>query len=213
MLILSSCLLSSLLSIFSCLVSSLPFHLLLSSCLVPSSLSSSLVFLSLLSHVSSHVLLLLLSFLVSPLSIFSFLPFHLLVLSRLSFYVSLSLSVSLCLSVSVCLSLCLSVCVEWCVWCPHVYVQKRLRVYVQNASVCRFKTEVFETDTRVRGEGKEGERRRVKVSSANHEKAHVELSRALEVHRKKPLVLTHSRFENRSRTTRSRVLQSFALPD
>ena len=35
-----------------------------------------------------------------------------------------------------------------------------------------------------------------------------------EVHRKKPLDLTHSRFEkNRSRTTRFRVLQSFAFKD
>ena len=34
-----------------------------------------------------------------------------------------------------------------------------------------------------------------------------------EPHRKKPLDLTHSRFENRSKITCSRVLQSFALPD
>ena len=34
-----------------------------------------------------------------------------------------------------------------------------------------------------------------------------------EVHRKKPLDLTHFQFENRSTTTFSRVLQSFALPD
>ena len=33
------------------------------------------------------------------------------------------------------------------------------------------------------------------------------------IHRKKPLVLTHFQFENRSRTTRSRVLQSFASPN
>ena len=38
-------------------------------------------------------------------------------------------------------------------------------------------------------------------------------SSASEVHLKKPLDLTHSRFENKSRTTRSRFLQSFALPD
>ena len=43
--------------------------------------------------------------------------------------------------------------------------------------------------------------------------AHVGLSRAPEVHRKKPLDRTHFQFENRSRTTHSRALQSFALPD
>ena len=48
-----------------------------------------------------------------------------------------------------------------------------------------------------RGKGGRGEGR-VTVSSANHETAHVELSRALErFTEKKPLVLTHSRFENR----------------
>ena len=66
------------------------------------------------------------------------------------------------------------------------------------------------------GEGgeKEGEGREVTVSSANHETAHIELSRALErFTERNPWFNTHSRFENRSRTTRSRVLQSFALPD
>ena len=51
------------------------------------------------------------------------------------------------------------------------------------------------------------------VSSAYQKFAHVGLSRAPEVHHKKPLDLTHLRFENRSRTTRSRFLQSFALHD
>ena len=62
--------------------------------------------------------------------------------------------------------------------------------------------------------GKEGEWRGITVSSANHVTAPRRIITCFrEVHREKPLVLTHSRFENRSRTTRSRVLQSFALPD
>ena len=73
------------------------------------------------------------------------------------------------------------VCAEtpvWCVWCPRVYVQKRLRVYVQNVPVCtgttpacgntcgrgagthgdvlNLHTEVFWTDTW--GRGRRGER-------------------------------------------------------
>ena len=45
-------------------------------------------------------------------------------------------------------------------------------------------------------------------------RAQVELSRASErFTERKPLVLTHSRFENKSTTTRSRVLQSVAIPD
>ena len=82
-----------------------------------------------------------------------------------------------------------------------------------HGDVSKLHTEVFGTDTQERGGGKEGEGRGVTVSSANHETAHVELSHASEVHHKKPLALTHLRFENRWRTTRSGVLQSFALPD
>ena len=139
----------------SCLFSCLVFIWSLLSSLIFSSSSSGLFF-----HLSSSLLLLwsLLSSLIFSSSslvssrLFSFiflsLLFSFLVLSRLSFSVSLclslSFSVSLCLSlslsVSLCLSLCLSVCVVWCVWCPRVYVQKHLRVYVRNASVCRFKT-------------------------------------------------------------------------
>ena len=43
--------------------------------------------------------------------------------------------------------------------------------------------------------------------------AHVWLSRAPEVHQKKPLDVTHFQFENRSNTACSRFFQSFALPD
>ena len=130
--------------LFSCLASSLFLSSLMS---LHMSCFFSCLFSSLLSHVPSHVLLLLLSFLVSPFSssrfflfIFSFLLFSCLVFSFLVLssllLSSLLSSCLLCLSVSLCfslsLSLCLSVCVVWCVWC--------LRVYVQNASVCRFKT-------------------------------------------------------------------------
>ena len=43
--------------------------------------------------------------------------------------------------------------------------------------------------------------------------AHVGLSRAPEVHQKKPLYLTHLKFEYRSRTTRSRYLFVFSCPE
>ena len=206
----------------------------------------SCLFSSLLSHVSSHVLLILLSFLVCPLSSSRFFSFHLLVssllLSSLVFSclvscLSLSLSVSLCVCLS--LSLCLSVCVVWCVWCPRVYVQKHLRVYVQNASVCRFKTSpcvpaprphvithagvvpvhtgTFRTYTRGRFEcthgGGRGEGRAGHRQFCLPKFAHVRLSLDPRGSPKKPLVLTHSRSENKSRTTHCRFLQSFALPD
>ena len=76
-------------------------------------------------------------------------------------------------------------------WCPRVYVQKRLPVYVQNVPVCtgttrtcvttcgrgagthgdvlNLHTEVFWTDTRGRG-GEEREGTGVTVSSAYQEK-------------------------------------------
>ena len=123
-------------------------------------------------------------------------------------------------------------CGCWCWLChaEHPFSPSShpsLRVYIQNVPVWRgttlacvttcgrgagthggvlnLHTEVFETDTRERG---------VTVSSANHETGPRRVITCFkEVHRKKPLVLTHSRFENRSRTTRSRFLQSFALPD
>ena len=61
--------------------------------------------------------------------------------------------------------------------------------------------------------GKEGEARGVTVSSANHETAHVELSRALERFTERtPWFLPIQGLRTGRRTTRSRVLQSFALP-
>ena len=80
-----------------------------------------------------------------------------------------------------------------------------------HGDVLNLQTEVFGTDTRRRG--RKGEGRGVTVSSAYQEKPTKSSHLAPQVHRKKPLDLTHSKFENRSRTNRSRVLQSFALPD
>ena len=102
---------------------------------------------------------------------------------------------------------------------PPCVDSKRPRVYRHHAHMCyhmrawrlntrgRFESThggFFWTDTR----GEMG----VTVSSAYQEKPTKSSHLAPQVHRKKPLDLTHSRFENRSRTTRSRVLQSFALP-
>ena len=159
-------------------------------------------------------------------------------MSCLSFSVSLCLSLSLSVSVSlspcgavVCVVLCVVLCCVCGVVCGAAW-------HAEKTSVCRFKTspctgttrtcvttcgrgagthgdvlnphtEVFWTDTRGRG----GEERGVTVSSAYQEKPTKSSHLAPQVHRKKPLDLTHSKFENRSRTTRSRVLQSFALPD
>ena len=106
----------------------------------------------------------------------------------------------------------------WCVLCgtmktPCVH-SKRARVYVQNVPVCTGTTRTC-GNTCARGAGTHGDVLNPHTGSKGSSSvlAHVWLSRASEAHRKKPLVLTHSRFENRSRTTSSRVLQSFALPD
>ena len=126
----------------------------------------------------------------------------------LSFCLSLSLCLSVsvwccvlwcCVVCVLCCVLCCVVCVVWCVARlgtqkkPPCVDSKRPRVYRHHAHMCyhmrawcqctrnvlKLHTEVFWTDTQRRG-GKEGEGRLVTVSSANHETAHVELSRALE---------------------------------
>ena len=104
-------------------------------------------------------------------------------------------------------------------WCPRVYVQKRLRVYVQNVTVCTGTTPAcvstcgrgagthgdvlnlhkegflyIHTEERGRGEREE---RGVTVSSAYREKPTKSSHLAPQVHRKKLLDLTHSKFENR----------------
>ena len=133
-------------------------------------------------------------------------------LSCLVFSCLVSLSLSLSVSVSV---LCYVVCVvvvvvslwSWCVWCVCVYCgtvkkrEKKVCVY-KTLSVCRFKTspcvpapsphvwawcqytrKAFWMDTR----GRRGGHRQFCLSKI----AHVELSRASEVHRKQPLDVTH----------------------
>ena len=145
----------------------------------------------------------------------------------LSLSLSLSVYVCLCLCVSLSLSPCCVVCVVcvvcgvcgvcgvWCVWCVWCGVglarRKNLRVQVQNVPVCTSTTRTC-GNTCARGAGTHGD-----VLNLHTEVFGTDTRRVItccrEVHRKKPLVLTHSRFENRSRTTRSRVLQSFALPD
>ena len=124
---------------------------------------------------------------------------------------------------------CVVLCVVWCgvVWCvarlgtqrkPPCVDSKRPRVYRHHAHMCyhmrawcRYTRGRFESThggfldghTGEREERKERERE-VTVSSAYREKPTKSSHSAPQVHRKKPLVLTHSRFENRSRTTRSR---------
>ena len=214
----------------SCFFSLLVLSLLVSP--LSSSRVSSLIFHLLLSPFSSSLFFF--SCLVSSSLFLSFL-FSLLVLSRLLFLCLLSLS--LFLSVSLCLCLCLSpcgvvCCGVWCVWCPRVYVQKRLRVYVQNVPVCTGTTPACVT-TCGRGAGTHGDvlnlhkegffctytRGRGERGAGGHrqfclpEFAHVWLSRASEVHQRNPWIFTNFKFENRLRTTRSQVLQSFASPD
>ena len=99
-----------------------------------------------------------------------------------------------------CVVLCCVVCVVWCV--ARLGTQKKPPCVDSKRSVCagttrtcgntrargasthgdvlNLHTEVFGTDTRRRGGGKVREWRGVTVSSANHETAHVELSRASE---------------------------------
>ena len=161
-------------------------------------------------------------------------------MSCLSFSVSLCLSLSLsvflclCVSVSVwccvavlCCVLCCVVCVVWCVARlgtqkkPPCVDSKRPRVYRHHAHMCyhmrawcRYTRGRFESTHGGFSYGHTGERGGgVTVSSAYQEKPTKSSHLAPQVHRKKPLDLTHSKFENRSRTTRSRVLQSFAFPD
>ena len=81
-----------------------------------------------------------------------------------------------------------------------------------HGDVLNLHTEAFWTDTRGR-RGEERERRGATASPAHQEKPTKSPHPAPQVHRKKPLVLTHSKFESKSRTTRSGVLQSSALPD
>ena len=179
--LLSSCLLSSLLSIFS----SLLFHLLFSrSSLQLSlifSLLSSLVFLSLLSHLLLHSCLVL-SCLVFFCLLFSCLSSA--VFSSLSvrvFFLCLSLCLCLCFSLSPCgvvLLCCVVVCVVW---------HRENPVYPLKTCPC----------------GGEGEGHR---QFCLPKFAHIGLSRASEVHRRNFWIFPIFKFENRLRTTRARFL-------
>ena len=129
-------------------------------------------------------------------------------------------SLSVCLRVMLCVMLCVGVHVcLWCgLWC--VVVAVALRVSIENVPACTFKTSLcagthgdvsnvhtgtFSMDTRRAGG--------VIVSSAYQNFAHVGLSRASEVHQRNPTFFPIFKFKNRSRTTCSPFLQSFALPD
>ena len=111
---------------------------------------------------------------------------------------------------------------------PPCVRSKRLRVYQHHAHMCyhmrawcrytrgRFERTHGGVSNLHTGEGgreEEEERRGGSSSVLLVKMARVEFSRASEVHRKKPLDLNHFQFENRSRTTCPRVLQSFAVPD
>ena len=96
----------------------------------------------------------------------SFLLFHLLVSSL---FLSRLLFSCLVLSLFLSLSLSLRTCVTTCG-----------RGAGTHGDVLNLHTEVFETDTRWRGGERRERRGGVTISSADHETAHVELSRALE---------------------------------
>ena len=74
----------------------------------------------------------------------------------------------------------------------------------KNASVC-----TFNTSPSPRAHGGQGGHRQFCLPKF----AHVGLSRASDVHRRNPWIFPIFKFEKRSRTTCSRFLQSFALPD
>ena len=184
-------------------VSSLLFHLLLSFLVSP--LSSSRFSLFIFSFLLFYCLVF--SFLFLSCLLFSFLVlsslfFSLSVSLCLSLFLSVSVSVSLCLSpcgVVCCGAVCVTVCTfknaSVCTFkTPPCVRSKRLRVYRHHARMCyhmrawcRYTRGRFERThggfwdghTEEKG-GKEGEGSGVTVSSANHETAHVELSRALE---------------------------------
>ena len=87
-------------------------------------------------------------------------------------------------------------CCVCAVWCACVD-SKRLRVYIQNVPVYAGNTRTC------------GGRRQFCLPKF----AHVGLSLDPRGPPKKPMDLTHFQFENRSRATRCRFLQSFAVPD
>ena len=234
---LSSFSLPSSLSSSSCLLSCLASCL--SSCLVLSCLSSCLV----LSRVLSFILscLLVLSCLVLSCLVLSLSCFSVSVLVSLScLCLCLRVMLSLCLSLSLSLRVMLWVVLcgvvslwSWCCWWSwsvfvcvccgtlkkrgktRVWIQKRLRVYIQNVPVCTCTTRTC-VETCARGAGTHGDVLNVHGAQGQFcllKFAHVWLSRASEVHQRKFWILPIFKFENRLRTTCPRFLQSFALLD
>ena len=149
-----------------------------------------------------------------------------------SLCLSLSLSVSFCLCVMLCVVLC-SVCccccrvVVVCVWCvclcvvfvcvaarrkneekTRIWLQKRLRVYIQNVPVYAGTTRTCVSTLRV-GAGIHGDHRQFCFPKF----AHIGLSLASEVHQRNFWICPVFKCENRLRTTCPRFLQSFAFPD
>ena len=122
---------------------------------------------------------------------------------------------------------------SWCVFVccgtlkkrvqTRVWIQKRLRVSIQNVSVCTGTKPACGT-TCGRGAGTHGDVLNVHghtggTGEGGHrqfclpEFAHVWLSRASEVHQRNFWIIHIFKCEKRLRTTCPRFLQSFALPD
>ena len=105
-----------------------------------------------------------------------------------------------------------------CVVLCAVWHAENLRVYVQNVPVCTGTTHTCVT-TCGRGAGTHEDVLNGHTGAAGSSSilltkfAHVELSHDPRGSPKKPLDVTRFQFDNRSRTTCSRFLKSFALPD
>ena len=219
------------------------FFFFISSSLLFSSLLSSLLFSSLFSCLVSPLTCLFFFFsfsssLFSSLVSFSSFLFLFLFLSFVFSFLSLS-SFSVCWW-CVCRRVCRRVCL--CVWCGVVWCGEVCAVWcgtlktpcrrLKNASVCRFKNvPVYAGNTRTcfsacaRVAGIHGDVLNLHTEAflSPHtggrrqfclpKFAHVGLSLDPRGPPKKPLDLTRFQLENRSRTSCSRFLKSFALPD
>ena len=178
--------------------------------------SRKIIFSSLFFFILSLLFRLLLSRLVSSLS--SSLVSSCLFSLSLSRLLVSSFSVSLCLSLSLspCDVVCVFVCA--CVCCGTLKNVEKPVCGFKNASVCTFKTSLCMPAPRV------NVFQHVRVVPAYVLNGHTE-SRAVSSSvllgsslgprgpPNKPMDLTHFQFENKSRATRCRFLQSFAVPD
>ena len=135
-----------------------------------------------------------------------------------------------CVCVLVLVCVCVSVCVVWCGVCRVVWHAENPRVPIQNASVCTFKTSPCMPATRrtcfsTCARGTHGDVLNVHTESVLSLHTAVIASSAyqnlptLNCHvlqrftESNHWMLPMFKFENRSRTTFSRFLQSFSLPD